>query len=209
MIFGLGTGRCGTMSLAAFLNSCKNSFITHEGRSIGAKIAADRSLLPWEVDVLLLNKSLGQILNREPPVVGDVAFYYLPYVELILDEYPNSKFVCMKRSKGKTIGSYMVKTKNRNHWQNWSPGCDWNKDSAWDPCYPKFAAKNKKESLSMYWDKYYLESKRLSVCYPDNFAIFNVNQLNSKNGLLKIKKFVGTSCMSVVPKRFFNTGVEI
>ena len=206
IIFGLGTGRCGTLSLAASLNSCKNSLITHEGRGIGKKLKEDPILLPWNENSFLLDRTLKQISNREYSLVGDIAFYYLPYVEIILGKYPDSKFICMKRNRTDTVNSYMKKTVKRNHWQEWMPKCAWNKDLKWDPCYPKYEAKDKITAISKYWEEYYIEAERLEIAYPNKFSIFDINELNTGDGLKGIRRFIGDPTMMIIPNKKFNVG---
>ena len=93
LIFGLGTGRCGTVSLSELLNIQAGFAVTHESEP----------LLPWEFDKKAIEKKLEQLLQYEGAVVGDVAFYYLPYVEYILSGYANAKFICLKRDKAETL----------------------------------------------------------------------------------------------------------
>ena len=91
LIFGLGTGRCGTVSLSKLLNAQQDSFFTHEN--------GDGNLLPWRTDEEKINKYIQNILNRKRQFAGDVSFYLLPYVDLILKKYPSTRFVIMKRVK--------------------------------------------------------------------------------------------------------------
>ena len=206
IIFGLGTGRCGTVSLAAALNSCENSLITHEGKGVGEKLNEARILLPWNRNPLLLERKLEQISGREHSLVGDVAFYYLPYVEIILGKYPDSKFVCMKRNRDETVNSYMKKTVKRNHWQEWMPKSTWNKDLKWDPCYPKYEAKDKSTAISKYWEEYYIEAERLETAHPNKFSIFGIDELNTEDGLKGISRFIGDPTMMTTPSKKLNTG---
>jgi len=205
LVFGLGTGRCGTVSLSVILNTSKDSFIAHEGANTYRK-NRPYSKLPWDKDLSLLHANLDKILNQNQSIVGDVAFYYLPYVEEIIKAYPYAKFICLKRQKIATVNSYMAKTKQRNHWQIRTSSSKWNRDSAWDPCFPKYNAKNKEEAISMYWDEYYTEAERLQKIYPDKFSIFYMNQLNSEEKLREIRNFIGIPSMDTKPKRAFNKG---
>jgi hypothetical protein len=48
-VFGIGTGRCGTVSLSKFLAGQHFSVVTHEFRGDGSREHADKALWPvWE-----------------------------------------------------------------------------------------------------------------------------------------------------------------
>ena len=80
LVFGLGTGRCGTHSLADLFNSQKNFEVTHE--------LGDNPVLNWAFNDECLEFYLNKITNRQSNHVGDVAFYLLPYVEAIINQFP-------------------------------------------------------------------------------------------------------------------------
>jgi len=201
MLFGLGTGRCGTMSLARILDSCKEACITHEGRVLTPHA---NGLLPWVVDEGLLWSNVKELREKDYPIVGDVGFYYLPYVDLILSRYPDSKFISVQRDKEGTVESYMRKTVGRNHWQPIGRGSNWRRDPKWDPCYPKYDSTTKYKALEKYWEEYYKTCKALSLKYPDNIRVFPMEDLNSTRGLKRIAAFVGIKGMSLLNKKVYN-----
>src|SRR5690606_35389199 len=74
IILGIGSGRCGTRSLADVLERQPGCRVTHE----------ERPLLAWDAD------QKGERLRarfarwrqlRSEPIVGDVASFYLPYLD--------------------------------------------------------------------------------------------------------------------------------
>jgi hypothetical protein len=145
MIFGLGTGRCGSMSLANLLSYQKDCLISHELGGL--------PWLTWKPLSTSLNSFLERIMQRPERIAGDVSFYSLPYVNILMDRYDDIKFVILKRDKEETIKSYMKKTQGRNHWMSHN-GSEWRLD-IWDRCYPKFNVDTKEEALSHYYDHYY------------------------------------------------------
>lgn len=181
LVFGIGTGRCGTVSLSKLLNSQKNSNFTHE----------IKPLLPWKFSKNEINKKLNQIIKRKPDYVGDIAFYYLPYVEYIIKKYPHTKFICLKRDKNETVESYDNKTGLKNHWIN-HDGKKFMNDP-YDKCFPKNNDKSllKKQLISRYYDKYYSEVERLIKKYPNNILLFEMTYgLNTKKGINEILDFL-------------------
>lgn len=180
LIIGLGTGRCGTVSLSRLLNSQKNSNVSHESKPI----------LTWKFDKEKIESKLNAISDKKGRYIGDVAFYYLPYVRYILKKFPNTKFVCLKRLKNEVIKSYLFKTKGRNHLIDHF-GNKWKKDNKWDYAFPKYDLNSKEEAIGVYWEDYYKEVRGLIKKYPKNIEIFDIDELNSNEGVKRILNFCG------------------
>ena len=177
MLFGLGTGRCGTESLTALLNSQPELLVTHE-----------RLPAPWVSDKKFLAKLIKYLQAYQAEIVGDVAFYHLNYVPLILDIDNRTKFICLKRNKKETVDSYDRQTsfnpKNglgeRNHWTDrnskfWIPN-KWRLDGVWDKCYPKFDL-DRLDAIAEYWELYYEIANYFEKRFPENFRIFMMQEL--------------------------------
>lgn len=181
MVFGLGTGRCGTLTLAALLDSQPGVQATHECQ-----------LLPWRCRPRAINDLLQSLQHREANVVGDVAFYYLNYVEHILGVTRRAKFICLRRDREGTVRSFDAWTGEKNHWT--SRSCPhWTDDSIADPfddCFPKYNAK-KVEAIGMYWDHYYAVAESLAGDFPESFRIFPLEALSSENGQTELLQFAG------------------
>lgn len=178
LIFGMGSGRCGTTSLYRLLNFQKNSKITHESKP----------LLTWKFNKNKIDNKLGKILNQKKRYVGDVASYYLPYIEYIIKKYPSSKFIILKRPKKEVVESFLKKTKKRK-WNHWTKKEIKKKHNRWDQIFPKCNLKSKKEAIGKYWEDYYFLSKKLIKKYPKNVKGFLTDDLNSKEGVKNIINF--------------------
>ncbi len=181
LIFGLGTGRCGTTTLSHLLTEQESSSISHE---LGGALP----FLSWEKDRPSLLRFLGIIHNRSEAYVGDISFYLLPYVSDICRTFPSAKFIVLKRDKQETISSYMRKTEGRNHWMN-HDGTEWKRD-IWDKCYPKYNTSSKIEALSSYYDEYYEACERIK---NDNFFFLNTEDLNDELKCSEMFEFCGYS----------------
>ena len=110
LIFGVGSGRCGTTSLRLFLDLQRRVSVTHELNFEGT-----RQPMPWQTDLPLAEKRLHQLLQRPAGITGDIGFYWLPYTEWILARYPDSRFICLQRNRADTVASYLRRTEGRNH----------------------------------------------------------------------------------------------
>jgi len=187
-MIGLGTGRCGTVTLTNLINIQKDFRATHETFH---KIAS------WKFNDSYFNKLEEYIISGS----SDISFYNLPYTTKLLNIFPDLKCVCLKRNKEETVKSYMKKTarnavdKPRNHWTNrnskyWNE-TDWRLDPIWDKCYPKFEFP-KKESIEAYWNLYYEEAERLESNYPNNFKVFDMYEvLNYEECQSELLSFIG------------------
>ena len=182
VIIGLGTGRCGTHSLAALLNNQENTSITHEMNDV--------PFINWCVNSNDFNKLCGIIDNKNKEFVGDVSFFYLPYIPDLLVKYDNIKFISIKRPKESTIKSYMKWTEGRNHWITHNGNGKWRK-CIWDKCYPKYEVENKEEALNLYWEEYYSTIEKLKNLTPDKFLLMEMEDLNDDNKIKDILNFCG------------------
>lgn len=128
IIFGLGSGRSGTASLAGLLNSQPSVVCFHEvNPSAMAWQGADGTVISLLRDFRAIVRGNERALtidrtspHRDGPAkrmgtlkkvhaIGDVGHYYLPYVEKILTRENNARFPCLWRSKDKVIESFTAK----------------------------------------------------------------------------------------------------
>ena len=182
MIFGLGTGRCGTVSLKELLGLQNGFTATHEV-----------VISPWQFSKAHIDTTIVSMQNRPVGSTAcDVSFWHLPYVLYILDKHPNSKFVCLKRDMQSTVNSYMKKTgpnvaaklKARNHWTArdsiyWDNRL-WRLDPIYDICYPKYNLP-KVDAITQYWLDYYALAEEYAAAFKDNFILFKTEDvLNDK-----------------------------
>lgn len=199
LVFGLGTGRCGSASLAWLMSKQDNAHASHELFPI----------LPWEKDLNLLTKKWEQLDHQSHlfDIVFDSGSYYFPYVPVLWNswnthDYAKERFdlriVCLKRDKGKTIESYLRKfeKQNNNPLQN-HDGTKYYK-SEWDLSFPKFDGMTIEEALSAYYDQYYEVCQFWSSKYSGVFKIFDTEALNSEAGVESILNFIGIENPQIV-----------
>lgn len=180
LIIGLGSGRCGTVSLYRLLNFQKDSSFNHESRPI----------VPWIFNKKIIDNKLEILLNKNKKYVGDVSSSYLNYVEYILKKVPSARFVVLKRNREEVITSFMKNTKwlNVNFWK--SPKKQkFGLVKEYYEMHPKYDLDSKEEALGKYWDDYYNQVDVLIKKYPSNVKLFNTASLNSKEGIEKILSF--------------------
>lgn len=166
----LGTGRCGTHSTIELLKA--NQFDAVHERF--AHICWERS--PWP-HIHIANSTHKW---------ADAGFYYLPYVQFLASEYPDVKFVCLKRDREEVIASFLNHMPNGLNWfQAGGP-----KDHWFDkfPTFPSVYTLS--EAIGAYWDMYNKVSARLESEIL-RFKVFSTDSLNSVDGVVSILDFVG------------------
>ena len=187
LIISIGTGRCGSVSLSKFLSAQESISVLHEGRLDSLKI---RKLIKWGNDEDNLFEWLEFLLSlKENKFVGDTGMYYLPYIEQIINRYPQVKIIVMERDKEEVVKSYIKKTTGRNHWFD-HDGKEWEKDDKWDPCYPKYDIINKEKALEKYWEDYKNQTDNLILKFPDKIKKWTIQSLNTLNGKNEILNFL-------------------
>ncbi|MBN2525071.1 MAG: hypothetical protein JXR76_01675 [Deltaproteobacteria bacterium] len=185
VIIGLGTGRCGTVSLAALLNAQADTYVTHEFRTDGVPHA-----LPWKFNKTLFDDSLAILNGIHARFIGDISFSNLPYVNAFLAEFEDVKFVIMKRDKQETIESYMRKTEGRNHWYAHG-GNGWRLCSIWDDKYPKYRETDKRTAIGLYWEEYYERCNKLLAMHPTITRLVATSDLNMEDKVENLLRFIG------------------
>lgn len=191
LIIGLGTGRCGTSSLRALLQCQPDTNATHE-----------TMLLPHKFNEHKFAAYMNRLQGRSVEVAADVALWNLSYVTAILAKYHNTKFICLKRDKEAVTKSFIAKTPKRNHWtrfdsEYWDSEV-WPREARcpYRRCYPRFDA-GKEEAIGLYWDYYEVVSEMYEQAFPDNFRIFPVEYLNTRDGCESILSFAGYEEMTI------------
>jgi hypothetical protein len=142
---GIGTGRCGTLSLTRIVEACANTWVAHEN-------PAFRS--PWSerdesaMEAFVQHAHWGR---RDGLCVGDVALYWLPHVEHIREALPDLAVICLQRDKAATVASLerkcpgytLLRPQDRRHNPEW-----------WD-LLPEIDAPTTRDAWSRYYDFYY------------------------------------------------------
>lgn len=234
LVIGLGSGRSGTASLTGLLNRQSAGICFHElnpacavfqgnAQSVLNTVREFRQILeggdksrlavdysrPASVQTYTQLQALDTV-----SLIGDIAFYYLNYVDDLLLADPHCVFVCIRRDRQKTIQSWLKKSAierwpslwwgdrirslltrtpfytQYNYWQE-HDGSVWKHDPVWDSAFPKFEAASKEQAIGKYWDAYYAKAEELERRYPHNLRIFDVSALSHAEGQSSILAFIG------------------
>ena len=247
IVIGLGSGRTGTASMSHLFNSQKNAICFHELNPTGVVFEGNpqpilntinefqriteggpKNLLALDYSREASVKRYADLKQMEKvDLIGDIAYYYLKYVDDILAINQNVRFVCIKRDKAKTVDSWMSKSAlhrwrslwladrlksmitrtpfhaAKNFWQE-HDGSEYQPDPVWDETFPKFEAARKREAIEKYWDYYYAEAEQAQKRHPDHFRIFDIAKLSNPEGQREILAFVGLDAQHMVLKDKFH-----
>lgn len=178
LVIGLGSGRCGTVSL--------RDLLIHSGFDTTHEL----ELMPWIPDYNLCDEIIAKVLSRKSYFVSDIGYYYLPYISHIIEMYPTVKCVCLQRCIIKVVDSFMKFSK----YNYWSIPYINREETEWDKTFPTYQDISKSNGIKLYWSEYYDTVKVLTEKYPDNIRVFDMNEtLNTKIGQLKMFEFIGVS----------------
>ena len=188
LIIGLGTGRCGTVSLTRLLQDYPDSYFVHESaffknRQMQLTVG---EYLPWIKNKHKFNRWVKTLekMKDGAKVYGDVCSSLIQYVPEIIEMYPNVIFVCLQRDRTATVGSFLRLTKYTNHWNTTHP---FHLFDFYQELYPSYNHLSKKEAIEHYWDMYYELARDYENKYS-NFKIFSTESLSNTSGINMILK---------------------
>jgi len=181
VVYGLGSGGCGTRSLAHLLSEQPDTQVTHEGLPH----------LPWVADPALADRHLAMVLGRDEGTVGDAAFYLLPYVSMIWKRQPEARFICLRRERASCLQSLIGKM-NRGQFNVYQhhDGRRRRAHEAVARQFPKYDhAPSMEHAIARYYDDYYHQAEWFAQ--DARFRIFDLEDLNTEGGVASILDFAG------------------
>ncbi len=188
ILLGIGSGRCGTLSLARLLDAQTGSSVSHERRP----------LLPWvdEPGHDVVRRRLARLKRGGATIVGDVASFYLPYLDSLLEVEPDARVVCLRREREAVVESFCrwldrIHSVPTDHWSQ-TPASGWHHHPVWSVMFPKYDTTIREDGIRRYWDDYYQRVDELIAKYSDNIRLFETGDaLNTESGVRSILDFVG------------------
>ena len=195
IVLGVGTGRCGSTSLAAAFRDADDTLATHE----------TPPLIFWQPQPEQVDFHLRRLayLSRYFRLVFDASHWWLKLIPVVLERFPTVRIVGLHRDMESCVNSFLkvkgVEAGSHNHW---APPDDerWRK-SNWDPCYPSFVAPAefddnpfmaKGTQIQWYVDGYNAELRELASRNPDKFLLIHTDTLDEPQVSDKLSAFVGS-----------------
>jgi len=201
LVLGIGSGRCGSLSLAKLLDGQAESAVTHE----------TRPLFPWASGCrkALVTERIASLRRKSAKLVGDIASSYLPYVEEFVKQVPDIRIVAIRRDCEEVVASFCrwsdhAHSAPTDHWSE-QPAAGLFHDPVWSTIFPKYPTASREEGVRRYWREYYDTVDELQRRFPRNVRTFEMaDVLNTIDGQRQLLDFVG-----VKPSRqVFDVGIE-
>jgi hypothetical protein len=184
IFLGIGTGRCGTNSLAAILNQVKGAAVTHEGQLFRSDKWGDPG------------SCVENFIKQRPAVglYGDVAFYHLPVISAFKEKIPGLKLVSLHRSKQEVAESFLRRIGSDARLHDSLEG--------WNKMFPVIRENTAIASWLKYCDMYEEELSKLDTYCLQTSDLNDNKKLNDLFDFLEVKEKD-----RVYPKvRVFNAG---
>ena len=206
IVIGLSSSRIESKKIFSFLKDDENIYVNYESDIEKFSWNNSENIILKRIETLEKNIYKNTSSNQKQfKVFGEVCFYVLPYLEILINNFPYLKFICTTKSRQKTYDDIMADITNennfllrlflfrkkfKNHFIN-HDGKKWQKDYILDKCYPKFKLESLEQSIEQYIDLYYSNVKSIEKKYPNNLKVFYSDELQSKYGKKKIFSFIG------------------
>ncbi len=189
VILGMGTGRCGSHTLAELLSRQPDTQVTHE----------QPPLLAWKPDPGrdVMAARLERLFRTRPQArVGDVASFYLPYVEAAIAREPQLRVICLERPREEVVASFcawidVAHPLPTDHWSV-EPARGWYHEPVWTRIFPQYPTKSREEGLRRYWDEYHTRATGLMRRFPNHVRLFPMAAtFNTEGGMREMLTFAG------------------
>jgi hypothetical protein len=181
VLLGIGSGRCGSTSLAAMLSMVEDSCCTHE----------NPPLLDWAPEDAQLKFHIRRfkLLADHYSLVADVSHWWLNALDVFFESFPTSKVVGLFRDVDECVESFMnIKGHGRrsfNHWAmdghgTWIP-------HRWDSTYPSYPVPSysksqpdraKYEMIARYVEEYNAAMQDRAARQPERMVLVRTEELD-------------------------------
>jgi len=169
LIIGLGTGRCGTSSLAYLLSQQEETYASHEQT-------------PWQEWSGPVGHRVMKLFDRsKDKFQADCCWSYLPHVEQILKAKPNTKFVCMYRDKEGYLDSAEKKCA-----EVFKGEIQEQHKRFWPACFGL-----ERDELSEYYDQYKNTALWYAQEFPRQFFLMDMESLNDPESTELLLRWLG------------------
>lgn len=164
VLIGIGTGRCGTLSLCTLLNRQNGVAVTHETRPLLSWSGSDRQTV---IDRLYSVREAAE--DAGMTCWGDISFFNLNYLPVYFELFPEVKVVYLYRKEEDVVRSYLrklrkwpiVNQKPVNHWTD-SPK---RTPTEFDKCFPHYD-ENLFDAISRYCREYRTRCEEIKAGLP-------------------------------------------
>jgi len=188
IVLGFGTGRCGTKSLAAFLNQQPGYLVTHE-----------KAYLSWYPALSDSEPSIKRLFTGHTgSTIGDVGFYWVNYLGLVLRRYENTKAINIRRPLDEVIESFwsFKEPRQTESFSSWFS-------------YPFDSDTMTKDDIALSVRRYRFLEVEAQKIYPASIYVMETQDLSDDNRLSELLDWLGSKETKMLRQFFMNTRGEI
>lgn len=203
LILGLGTGRCGLTSLTRLLRQ----------QTADVAVTQERPpALPWEPDyeAFAFQRDCFQTLLGVHRFVGDVASWWLPYLDQVIAAFPDCRIVALQRDRAGTVASFEAVlgfgSDAPNHWSE-HDGQVWRRDAR-DVCYPSDPVADRAVAIGRYWDGYTATLAAWARSRPELIRVVPIEALNQPAEVDQLLRFLGFEPPVLPARMVWNAGTR-
>jgi hypothetical protein len=178
-VIGMGTGRCGSQSLAKFLNAQKHTTFTHEK-------AMDLTIWPM---FFPFDRAMQTMRSYGGKWKGDVSPAWCVWAAHVIQKYPrDTRVIWLHRDPSEVARSFMEqKLKKFPHWlekgRKFSYG--------FMGMYPCMEKEFNYESVYRCVDRFYWLAASIVKVFPDHCYIWDMNELNRVDVQSEVLEWLG------------------
>jgi hypothetical protein len=170
-VFGYGTGRCGTKSLAHLLGIQPGVTSYHESMPLHwLPLPGYDAAIQW----------LKSIRND---VVTATGYYWLKHIPQLLVDFQAPRFIHIWREKEEVVESFWEK--KQKTLQSKIP------DEEWFGIYPFLDYPPTKDTVAKTWERYHYIAKKMRMLNPHTTYTLHMNDLNNMDKVSELLDFVG------------------
>ena len=116
IVFGLGTSRKESKKIHTFFNK-EDGFVFNLESDLNDVAWNDSENIIIDRVNLMHNKIYNNTHsnNQKFKVIGEVAFYIFPYLELMINNFPYLKFICTQQNRKKTYDDIISDIRMNNN----------------------------------------------------------------------------------------------
>jgi len=210
VVFGVGTGRCGSTTLSAAFGGLPEACATHE----------NPPHIFWEPleEQVRFHLDRLRLLVDYFPLVFDAAHWWLKLHPRLFVEFPRSKMIGLVRETDTCVQSFLkFQGSGSGSMNNWAPADNglW-RTALWDPTYPKYpvpagivpdtdeAQAAKTMMITRYVTDYNQALRTFAAAQPQRVLLIRTEALNEPTTATRLQNFVGANV--TMPARSLNVG---
>ncbi|MHA2264955.1 MAG: hypothetical protein ACXAEN_21390 [Candidatus Thorarchaeota archaeon] len=169
VVIGFGTGRCGSKSLAEFLNQQDLVNCNHEG------------MIPFDPQWDGYMSALDLLLRRDAPIVGNISAAWVNYVDRLIMDVPDLRLILLDRADRehvvKSFDSYLSKQlKGQADLRS---------------VYPIFRKRYSTAAIHDAVDRYIYKTVVLTKVFKDQILVVKTLRLSEEITQKRILQFIG------------------